>query len=106
MEDTPSSKKRSIMYSMKGNSTKKFNCAVSEGMNPIVVVYMQCCAKFERKIETTHNYSGAYIVGSETMLNLINMFMQWPLHKQKQANSSMLCVTMPSIVEFVCYCWN
>ena len=119
-EDAPSAKKRSITYSTflkwKGEFDKEFqtrtwlNFALSEGVNPTVVA-LKCsvCTKFEHKIETRRNYSDAYIYGAESLrtsgirdhAKSDQHVYAMALHKQEQAKSSGLSVTMPPVVELL-----
>ena len=64
MEDTPSSKKRSIKYSTfltwKGEFDKEFQLCIIGGCEPHSGGFTcSVCAKFECKIETMRNYSDA-----------------------------------------------
>ena len=70
----------STFLTWKGEFDKyNFNCALSEGVNPIVMVLhavfvLNLNVKSKLHVITATHTS---IMGSETMLNLINMFIQW-----------------------------
>ena len=117
MEDTRSSKKRSIMYSMfltwKGEFDKEFHLC-TEDVNPIVVVLhaafaLNLTVKLKLGVITA-----THIYGAESLHTTVIRDHTKPdqhvyamvLHQQKQANSNGLSVTMTPVVDFVFYYWK